>query len=60
LFKEKDIEEGRQVRIKGKEDNTVPAKILKINSGKVTLDINHPLAGEDLVFYIKLLDVQES
>ena len=34
-----------------------PAKIAKITKTKVTLDLNHPLAGKTLIFKIKLLEV---
>lgn len=32
-----------------------PAKVLKIEEGLATIDFNHPLAGEDLVFAIELV-----
>ncbi|MFN3909850.1 MAG: peptidylprolyl isomerase [Candidatus Anstonellaceae archaeon] len=35
----------------------VIATVKSINSGRVLLDFNHPLAGHDLVYKIKLLDL---
>lgn len=35
----------------------IPVKVLKIMEEEVTLDANHPLAGEDLVFDIELVEV---
>ena len=37
----------------------IPAKITKIEDGKVTIDVNHPLAGKDLVFKVKVVGVNE-
>ena len=36
-----------------------PARVTSIDEGIATIDFNHPLAGEDLTFEIKLLDVRE-
>lgn len=33
-------------------------KIIEMNNETVTLDANHPLAGEDLIFEIRLLDIK--
>ncbi len=35
------------------------AKIKELNEDSVTLDMNHPLAGEDLTFEIELVSVEE-
>lgn len=37
----------------------VPAKIVEINDAEVTIDLNHPLAGNALNFKIKLLEIVE-
>ena len=37
----------------------IPAKITKIEDGKVTIDVNHPLAGKDLVFKVKVVGVND-
>ncbi|HIP16877.1 MAG TPA: peptidylprolyl isomerase [Methanothermococcus okinawensis] len=37
----------------------VPATIIEVNEKEVILDFNHQLAGEDLVFTIKILDVEK-
>lgn len=35
----------------------VPAKILSVENGVVELDFNHPLAGKDLTYWVKLVSV---
>ncbi len=36
----------------------VPAKVLSIENQIITLDFNHPLAGKDIVYWIKLIEVK--
>lgn len=36
-----------------------PVKIAAVDKEKVTLDLNHPLAGKKLIFKIKILEVKE-
>jgi FKBP-type peptidyl-prolyl cis-trans isomerase 2 len=35
----------------------IPAKITKIDDKKITIDMNHPLAGKTLVFKIKIVSI---
>jgi peptidylprolyl isomerase len=37
----------------------IPAKITKVEDDKVTIDINHPLAGKDLTFSVKVVGVND-
>jgi peptidylprolyl isomerase len=37
----------------------IPAKITKVEDGKVTIDVNHPLAGKDLVFKVKVVGIND-
>lgn len=34
-----------------------PVKVVEVKESEVVLDLNHPLAGKDLVFDVKVLDV---
>jgi peptidylprolyl isomerase len=38
----------------------VPAKVVKLDKQNVSLDMNHPLAGQDLTFDIKLVDINHA
>ncbi|MGV8141348.1 MAG: FKBP-type peptidyl-prolyl cis-trans isomerase [Candidatus Woesearchaeota archaeon] len=38
----------------------VPVKIIKLDATNVTLDMNHPLAGQDLTFDIKIVDINHA
>ncbi|MGV8171597.1 MAG: FKBP-type peptidyl-prolyl cis-trans isomerase [Candidatus Woesearchaeota archaeon] len=38
----------------------IPVKIIKMDKENVHLDMNHPLAGKDLTFDIKLVDVNHA
>lgn len=37
----------------------IPAKIETVDDGEVTLDLNHPLAGKDLNFKLKVVEICE-
>lgn len=37
----------------------IPAKVVSVANKVVTLDFNHPLAGQDIVYWIKLLEIVE-
>jgi peptidylprolyl isomerase len=36
----------------------IPVVVVDANETTVTLDANHPLAGQDLTFAIELVDIQ--
>lgn len=48
---------GLSVELHNGQGGTIPAMITNVESEKVTLDANHPLAGKDLVFEIELVDI---
>jgi len=35
-----------------------PAKIAKVEKDKITIDLNHPLAGKKLIFKVKVLEIE--
>lgn len=53
-----DIEVGFVVELVSPEGEEIPARIIKLTETDITLDANHPLAGETLHFDIELTDVR--
>jgi FKBP-type peptidyl-prolyl cis-trans isomerase 2 len=48
---------GMDLSIQNQAGQPTPVKVVHVDEEKITLDANHPLAGQDLVFDIKLVDV---
>jgi peptidylprolyl isomerase len=54
------LEEGMTIRLAGNNASYPPiAQVVRIKSGKACLDLNHPLAGEDLVYTITLVGLED-
>lgn len=52
-----DLEVGQQLQIRNPEGQVIPVMVSEIIEDQVTLDGNHPLAGEDLTFEIELVSI---
>ncbi|MCB0402690.1 MAG: FKBP-type peptidyl-prolyl cis-trans isomerase [Flavobacteriales bacterium] len=52
------IEEDKIVPLQDQHGRVVPAKVVKINEATVTMDVNHPLAGQDLHFTGTIIEVR--
>jgi FKBP-type peptidyl-prolyl cis-trans isomerase 2 len=50
--------EGMVLTLKGPSGQELNAFVVKIEKGVMTLDLNHPLAGHDLNFTIKLVEIE--
>jgi len=50
-------EVGWAVELGGPNGERIPATIVAVEGEEVTLDFNHPLAGEDLTFELELVEV---
>lgn len=50
-------ESGMQLNMSNDTGQVIPVVIVEVNDDNVLLDANHPLAGEDLVFDIELVDI---
>ena len=57
LPKEQDPKEGMVLGITLPNGQQLPAKIIEVSDTEVTLDLNHPLAGKNLNFKIKVIDI---
>ncbi|MEJ2656344.1 MAG: peptidylprolyl isomerase [Desulfobacterales bacterium] len=51
---------GMTVGLKTPEGRQVPARITHVDDENLTLDLNHPLAGESLTFEIEVLTISSS
>lgn len=51
------IEVGQQLQLQHPSGREIPVAVTAIEDSKVTLDANHPLAGEDLTFEIHLVSL---
>ena len=48
---------GAQLEVTGEDGARFQVIVTELDSERVTLDANHPLAGQALVFHIELLDI---
>lgn len=48
---------GKMLEVQQSDGQRIPVEITNISEEEVTLDANYPLAGKDLVFDIKLVDI---
>ena len=55
--KDMTINIGDQLYLMDKNGNPVPVKVTAIGEDTVTLDANHMLAGEDLIFDVELVEI---
>jgi peptidylprolyl isomerase len=57
---EMDVEVGMVVGLVSPEGNQVPARIVHMDDEKLTMDFNHPLAGESLTFAIEVVGISNT
>jgi len=50
-------EVGQRLNMSGDAERTVEVTVIDFSESSVTLDANHPLAGEDLAFDIELIEI---
>jgi peptidylprolyl isomerase len=51
------VEIGQQLQISQNNGQVIPVIVTDVSDSKVTLDANHPLAGQQLTFDIELVEV---
>jgi peptidylprolyl isomerase len=51
------VDIGLQLQIQQQGGQVIPVVVTDVSDAEVTLDANHPLAGEDLTFEIRLVDI---
>lgn len=55
-----ELEEGMNFMANTPEGNQVPFIVTQIEGNNITIDFNHPLAGETLLFDVELIDMREA
>lgn len=55
-LKGKKVEVGQRISVQSQKGQTMSAQVMKIGENRVTLDLNHPLAGRELIFKIKIVE----
>lgn len=48
---------GQQLQIRQEDGRTIVVRVTDVSESSVTLDANHPLAGKDLTFDIRLMEI---
>lgn len=56
----KDLRPGQIISIMGKSGNIRTYKVVQFHNDMVSLDGNHPLAGQDLIFDVEALEVRDA
>ena len=54
-----DPQVGQRLELQQENGQSMPVTVTETDESTVTLDGNHPLAGEDLTFEIELVDIEE-
>jgi len=49
--------EGMVLALGTPDGKKIPARIIEVDDKEVTIDLNHPLAGKNLIFKIKIIEV---
>jgi FKBP-type peptidyl-prolyl cis-trans isomerase 2 len=55
--KDMEIESGMQLMMSNGSGQNIPVVVIEVKPEAVMLDANHPLAGEDLIFDIELVEI---
>ncbi len=53
-----DLQPGTLLQMNDDQGNVFPATVVEVKQDKVKLDFNHPLAGKDLTFKVKIVDIK--
>lgn len=51
------LEVGLALQMQGPDGQVIPVTVVELTDEEVTLDANHPLAGQDLTFAIEMMEI---
>ena len=54
------LDPGTQLQMQTPDGQTLPVIVTEANDSEVTLDANHPLAGQQLTFDVELVEIKEA
>jgi peptidylprolyl isomerase len=57
LPEDMEVEVGQQLWVDEMDEEPVSVSVVDLSESTVTIDANHPLAGEDLIFDLEVVDV---
>lgn len=52
-----DLEVGQHLQLSRSDGQVIPVHVTHVGESSVTIDANHPLAGEDLTFEVDLIEI---
>ena len=52
------VEPGSEIEVRDDQGNAMDARIVDVKTDAVTLDFNHPLAGKELAFHVKVVGLR--
>ncbi|ORJ61545.1 hypothetical protein B5V00_05770 [Geothermobacter hydrogeniphilus] len=55
-----EIEESMMLELLGEDDEAYPAWVAEIGESTISLDTNHPLAGEELTYELTLVEISQA
>ncbi len=50
-------EVGQELELTGEDDEVIEVTVIEVDDDNITLDANHPLAGEDLSYEVELVEI---
>ncbi|WP_299943470.1 peptidylprolyl isomerase [uncultured Ruegeria sp.] len=51
------LEPGTQLQMQTPDGQAIPVTVVEVDEATVTMDANHPLAGQDLIFDIEIVSI---
>lgn len=52
-----DVQEGQLLAVSTQDGQRIPARVAQLDDENITLDLNHPLAGQSLTFEVEVVDI---